>query len=183
MTKPSAKSYLLDIGEWQHFTESVLPEWINNRDQYDGAIAATTIDDNLIKPLFAFLEKEDKKVPSSTFVTKGIELLNYLKMDIASKFSNDQTIVIEQVQTLNQLVIEFLAIFGSGEVAKISKTNQDSAKVKWKPRPSYQEVNNFKTDWINDYLLKHGVARKTGWRGLCATKFGITTKMLKEIYP
>lgn len=176
MTKPSAKSYLLDIGEWQHFTDDILPEWINNHDHYDGAIAATTIDDNLIKPLSAFLEKEDKKVPNSTLVTKGIELLNYLELDIASKFRNGQTVVGEQLETLNELVNEFLAIFGSGEFAKKSKPQSKIAKKdRVKNKPTKERLLELKTRWV----IENG--QEYGWKKDAKDKTGISRSTLQRI--
>ena len=172
----SGEIYIYDIGEWDHFLNDVLPEWINNRENKADLIHANTIDRLLVEPLREIINRSHKKVPNSTFVEAGINLVTYLNYDIVYKFRNNQIMVIEQIETLDKLADKFLAIYGSSQALQTSKLKSKIAsKPRLKNAPSKQQLIEIKTKWV--YENGH----EYGWKKRAINIFSISRTKLKEI--
>lgn len=179
MANSSVKNNAFRIGHWENLWSSKLPEWIRNRKSYDGAIAAEIITNDLIEPLSIFVQKAHEKFPNSRLVVAGNSLINYLEFDLASKFRNNETIVTEQIDTLKNLVYEFLAIYGNDAYPKITKISAAKSKAAKAPRlknaPTKDDLLKYKEDWIYD----KGYER--GWIKAAINHFGISRSTIDKI--
>ena len=166
------------LGEWEYFFEVVLPQWINNNDVYVGTIAAEIISCEFIAPLSSFVEKTHKKVPNTALVHACTNLINYLEHDLAARFRNNQTVVLEQIEALKKLVYDFLAIYGSGAFNAIAKNSNAKSKAARAPRiktPPLNELIRYQEKWIYD----NGHTR--GWIKGAIYHFRISRSTIQKI--
>jgi hypothetical protein len=179
MDNASNKNNAFRIGCWEHFWGSVLPDWIRNRKSYDGFIATAIITNEFIEPLSSFVQKAHEKFPNSQLVQAGNALINYLNFDLASKFRNDETVVLEQIDKLKSLVYEFLAIYTTDAYPKVTSTSAAKTKAAKAPRiknpPTKDELLEYKEKWIFDT----GIER--GWIKDAINKSGISRSMFQKI--
>ena len=179
MDNASNKNNAFRIGCWEHFWESVLPDWIRNRKSYDGSIATAIITNEFIEPLSSFVQKAHEKFPNSKLVQAGNALINYLNFDLASKFRNDENVVLEQIDTLKSLVYEFLAIYSTDAYPKVTKTSAAKSKAAKAPRikspPTKDELLEYREKWIFDKSIERG------WIKDAARHFDISRSKMQKI--
>jgi hypothetical protein len=179
MDNASNKNNAFLIGCWEHFWGSVLPDWIRNRKSYDGSIGAGIITNEFIEPLSSFVQKAHEKFPNSKLVQAGNALINYLNFDLASKFRNDETVVLEQIDTLKSLVYEFLAIYSTDAYPKVTKTSAAKTKAAKAPRikspPTKDDLLAYKEKWIKD------IGHERGWIKSAVRHFDISRSQIQKI--
>ena len=166
LSKNNDKNYVYDMGEWEHFLNDVLPDWINNRESYDGGIIYKTIIEFLIYPLSSFIQKSGEKVPNSNLVCAGSNLIYYLDMDLAQKFRDNEIVVLEQIETLEKLVNNFFAIYGTGKLAKTSLINSKNATQDRK------EVTKAEIEVYQEEYFKNDIPKR-GFKKAAARVFGV----------
>lgn len=175
-SKHGVNQYLFDIGEWEHFINIVLTDWIKNAPSYDNDVIADTIEQLFINPLSSYIENQHQKIPNTNLVIAGVNLINYLNHDVGSKFRNRQSLFIEQLDTLQGLVNEFLAIYGSSAFIKTSITKSKIAKLpRIKNPPTKNDLLEFKQKWIADET------HERGWIKAATREYDISRTKLLQI--
>ncbi len=177
MKTSKTKFDLFDISEWDYFIDTALRGWVINEVKLEHAeIASNLIEDLLIIPLSEYIEKQHKKVPNSTLVISGNNLVNYLKFDIADRFKNNQHVMIEQLDRLDRLVKEFLATCSSATILANSAKQSKKAKAsRIKNKPTKRDLEKFKSD----YIIKE--TNEYGWIKSAARYFAISTSTVSRI--
>ena len=173
-----SKFNLHDISEWDHFINNVLRGWVVSGLKPEmKEIASNTIKDLLISPLWEYIQMQHEKVPNSTLVLSGINLVNYLDFDIAQRFRNNQVVMIDQLDTLNNLIKEFLAICSSSSILANSVKQSHKAKLpRKKGKPTKNDLNKFKEKYIYEN------AKERGWIKSASNFYSISPSTIRRIF-
>ena len=179
--KKTVATNIFTIEDWEHFTENHLSQWIIRRDyrpqfnRDEDEISAKIIEEDFLEPLSKFIHKKYQEVPNSFLIKSAQNLQNYLQIDVADKFHEGLTIVIEQVGTLDNLINKFLTDYQLSQSLRQSSIKSKIASVPRKEKPSKDDLEKDK----DAYFAKDG--KNQGWMKQAKKKYELDAKTINLI--
>lgn len=168
---------MFDISEWDYFINTVLRDRVvNGVKPKTGETISNLIKDYLLDPLWEYIDKCHKKAPNSTLVESGINLANFLEFDIAYRFKNNEQVFIEQLDKLNALVKEFIAICSSASILANSDKQSKKAKA---PRKKGKPIKNDLKTFKDKYIYENG--KEKGWIKSASNFYSISPSTIRRI--